>query len=95
VEEDRIYIGAIEDGGLSSFGAVNCLDGAAHRPRWKFTDDGRMLHMYSSPCVASGRLYISEGMHANNACKHAELFEVVLAGATTGRLARLLNGRQE
>src|SRR5207302_8287917 len=36
---------------------------------WKFDDGGKMQHMYSSPCVAGGRLFVGEGMHANFVCK--------------------------
>jgi outer membrane protein assembly factor BamB len=35
---------------------------------WRFDDGGAMQHMISSPCVADGRLYIGEGMHANLVC---------------------------
>jgi outer membrane protein assembly factor BamB len=69
VTRERVYVAAIEDAALWSRGAVYCLDRATGRPLWKFTDDGKMQHTYSSPCLADGRLYIGEGMHANYVCK--------------------------
>src|SRR5438132_730008 len=64
-----VYVAAIHDAGLATFGAVYRLDRETHKVVWKFDDDGAMQHMYSSPCLAGGRLYIGEGMHANNVCK--------------------------
>src|SRR5438067_637766 len=61
---DRIYVNTIADG-LVPRGALYCLDVANGRVRWKFDDDGEMLHGYSSPCVADNRVYVGEGMHAN------------------------------
>jgi outer membrane protein assembly factor BamB len=69
VAGNRVYVGAIRDAGLASYGVVYCLDQATGKEVWKFDNDGEMLHMYSSPCLADGRLYIGEGMHANHACK--------------------------
>ncbi len=69
VAEDRIYVGAIRDQGLSTSGVVYCLDRNTGRKIWEFDDDGAMQHMYSSPCLADGLLYIGEGMHANHVCK--------------------------
>src|SRR5438876_6874333 len=64
-----VYVAAIHDVGLAAFGAVYYLDPETHKVVWKFDDDGAMQHMYSSPCLADGRLYIGEGMHSNNVCK--------------------------
>jgi outer membrane protein assembly factor BamB len=66
---DRIYAGAIHDVGFSTAGAVYCLDRFTGKKLWKFDDDERMQHMFSSPCIADGRLYIGEGMHQNFQCK--------------------------
>lgn len=66
---DRVYVGAIRDVGLSTSGVVYCLDRETGRKVWAFDDDGAMQHMFSSSCVADGRLYIGEGMHANHVCK--------------------------
>jgi eukaryotic-like serine/threonine-protein kinase len=69
VTEDRIFVGVIHDVGFSSVGAVYCLDRLTGKELWKFDDDGRMQHMFSSPCLADGRLYIGDGMHQNFECK--------------------------
>jgi outer membrane protein assembly factor BamB len=66
---DRLYVGAIRDAGLSTSGVVYCLNRQTGKLLWQFDDDGQMQHMYSSPCLADGRLYIGEGMHANQVCK--------------------------
>jgi outer membrane protein assembly factor BamB len=66
---DRVYVAAIEDAALWSRGAIYCRERATGGKVWKFTDDGTMQHMYSSPCLADGRLFIGEGMHANYVCK--------------------------
>src|SRR5262249_41845553 len=55
--------------GLASTGAVYCLARGTGKMVWKFNDGGTMLHMFSSPCLADGRLYLGEGMHANAVCK--------------------------
>ena len=69
VAGDRVYVAIIRDVGLSARGAVYCLDRDTRRVRWQFDDDGRMQHTYSTPCLADGRLYVGEGMHANHVCK--------------------------
>jgi outer membrane protein assembly factor BamB len=65
----QVYFGAIQDAGLASYGAVYCLHLGTGKVVWKFDDAGVMQHMYSSPCLDQGRLYIGEGMHHNFVCK--------------------------
>src|SRR5262249_60356425 len=62
---DCAHLPAGEDARLPPRGAVYCLTLDAGRVVWKFDDDGAMQHTSSSPCVADGRLYVGEGMHAN------------------------------
>jgi outer membrane protein assembly factor BamB len=69
VAEKRIYVGVIHDVGFSAVGAVYCLERATGKVVWKFDDQGRMQHMFSSPCFSEGRIYIGEGMHQNFECK--------------------------
>ena len=69
VAGERIFVPTIRDAGLATYGAVYCLERSTGRPIWIFDNDGKMLHMYSSPCLADGRLYVGEGMHQNFACK--------------------------
>src|SRR5258708_4638723 len=66
---DPVYVAAIHDTAFWNAGAVYCLDRDTKRLLWRFDDGGKMQHMYSSPCLAEGRLYIGEGMHANWLCK--------------------------
>jgi hypothetical protein len=49
--------------------ALYCLERETRRIVWTFDDNGKMQPMYSSPCLAEGRIYIGEGMHGNYVCK--------------------------
>jgi outer membrane protein assembly factor BamB len=69
VEDRRVYVAAIRDRAFSPSGAVYCLERATRRVVWTFDDGGAMLHTISTPCLAGGRLYVGEGMHANFVCK--------------------------
>ncbi len=69
VTEKYVYVAAIHDNALNPSGIVYCLDRRRGSVRWKFDDDGGMLHTYSTPCLADGRLYVGEGMHGNDVCK--------------------------
>jgi outer membrane protein assembly factor BamB len=66
---DRIFLGIVHDTPLKSRGAVYCLDRDTRQVIWTFDDGGKMQPMYSSPCLAAGRVYIGEGMHGNYVCK--------------------------
>jgi outer membrane protein assembly factor BamB len=65
----RVYMPAIHSTALWNDGAVYCLDAATGKLLWQFDDGGKMQHTCSSPCLADGRLYLGEGMHANFTCK--------------------------
>jgi outer membrane protein assembly factor BamB len=65
---DRVFVGVIQDGAFTS-GRAYCLDRDTGRVRWAFDDAGRMQHLFSSPCLAAGRLYVGEGMHQNFSSK--------------------------
>jgi outer membrane protein assembly factor BamB len=69
ISGERIYLGIIHDTGLRSRGAVYCLERDTRRIVWTFDNASRMQPMYSSPCLAGGRIYIGEGMHGNYVCK--------------------------
>jgi outer membrane protein assembly factor BamB len=69
IDGERVFVGVIRDEGLSPKGTVVCLDRNTGKPVWTFDDGGEMIHMFSSPRVSGGRLYIGEGMHANFSCK--------------------------
>src|SRR5262249_49568075 len=63
VAGDRVYVAALHDTAFVNAGAVYCLDRRTGKRLWSFDDDGKMQHMYSSPCLAGDRLYLGEGMH--------------------------------
>jgi outer membrane protein assembly factor BamB len=69
VAGDHIYIGAIHSSGLSSYGAMYCLDRHTGQQVWKFDDDGGLLQVFSTPCLAEGRLFFGEGLHENRGCR--------------------------
>jgi outer membrane protein assembly factor BamB len=66
---DRVYVSAAHKAGLDTFGAVYCLDRKTRKVVWATDDDGGMKQMFSSPCVAAGRLYVGEGFHDDPDCK--------------------------
>jgi outer membrane protein assembly factor BamB len=69
VNEDRVYVAAIQGSGFSTCGVVYCLNQESGEEIWRFDDDGAMQQMFSSPYLADGRLYIGEGLHENRDCK--------------------------
>ena len=73
IAPDAVYLAAVHARGIKLSGAVYCLDLATGKRRWTYTRDGAMLPTASSPLLAGGRLYLGEGMHANFACRAAEM----------------------
>lgn len=69
VAGDRVFASAIHSTAFRNAGAVYGLDRATGKVVWRFDDAGRMQHTCSGPCLADGRLYVGEGMHANFTCK--------------------------
>ena len=70
VAGERVYVSAAHQSGLSTnYGAVYCLDHATGSQLWAFSDDGEMKQVYSSPCLADGRVYVGEGFHQHGDCK--------------------------
>jgi outer membrane protein assembly factor BamB len=66
---DRIYAAAIHGRGRLPFGVVYCLDRNSGECLWKFDDDENLQQVFSTPCLADGRLFIGEGLHENHGCK--------------------------
>ncbi len=64
----RVYVGAVHGAAFRS-GAVYCLDADSGKEVWHFNDGGKMVDVFSSPCLADGRLYVGEGFHQNAGCK--------------------------
>jgi outer membrane protein assembly factor BamB len=69
VAGDHVYVAVAHRKGFDTFGAVYCLDRASLKVLWIFDDDGAMKQVFSSPCVAEGRLFIGEGFHDDSNCR--------------------------
>ncbi len=69
VDDKCVYVGVVLPSAFGSSGAVYCVDRKSGREIWMFNDDGRMKDVFSSPCLAGGRVYIGEGFHQHADCK--------------------------
>jgi outer membrane protein assembly factor BamB len=69
VTNDRVYVAVIRSAGLSSAGALYCLNRATGKVIWCFDNDGEMQQVFSTPCLADGRLFFGEGLHENQASR--------------------------
>jgi outer membrane protein assembly factor BamB len=69
VEGDRVYIGVVLPSAFGGAGAVYCVDRRTGKEIWMFNEGGEMKDVFSSPCVADGRVYIGEGFHQHADCK--------------------------
>ena len=69
VDGDRVYVGVVLPSAFGSSGAVYCVDRRTGKEIWMFNDGGSMKDVFSSPCLADGRVYIGEGFHQHADCK--------------------------
>lgn len=69
VDGDRVYVGVVFPSAFKGSGAVYCLERKTGKELWMFNDGGDMKDVFSSPCIADGRLYIGEGFHQHADCK--------------------------
>jgi outer membrane protein assembly factor BamB len=69
VDGDRVYVAVAHDSVFKSYGALYCLDRARGNPLWTFHDDKKMKCVFSSPCLADGKLFVGEGFHQDSNCK--------------------------
>lgn len=80
VVNGQVYIGALYE--VQSFmeGAVYCVNAADGRregdkllepgaPVWRFTAEGSLKPVFSSPSVSAGRVYFGEGYHQDQGCR--------------------------
>jgi outer membrane protein assembly factor BamB len=79
VDGDRVYIGVVFPSAFGGSGAVYCVDRTSGKEIWMFNAGGDMKDVFSSPCVADGRLYIGEGFHQHADCR------LYCLDATTGQ----------
>jgi outer membrane protein assembly factor BamB len=69
VDDERVYVGVVLPSVFGSSGAVYCVDRTNGNEIWMFNDRGAMKDVFSSPCLAEGRVYIGEGFHQHADCK--------------------------
>ncbi len=69
VDGERVYIGVVLPSAFGASGAVYCVDRKTGQELWMFNDGGSMKDVFSSPCIADGRVYIGEGFHQHADCK--------------------------
>jgi outer membrane protein assembly factor BamB len=69
IADGKVYLAAVQGAGLSSNGAVFCLDAATGSFVWNFDNDQSMKMVFCSPVVADGRVFIGEGFHEDHDCR--------------------------
>ena len=69
VAGDRVYIAAAHGGVFESYGRVYSLDRASGKEVWRFDNDHGMKQVFSTPCLADGKLFIGEGFHQDSNCR--------------------------
>jgi outer membrane protein assembly factor BamB len=52
-----------------NYGKVYCIDKETQTIVWTFPENQSMKQVFSSPCLADGKLYIGEGFHQDTDCK--------------------------
>jgi outer membrane protein assembly factor BamB len=68
VAGDRVFVAAAH-GSAFPFGRLYCLNRATGKEVWSFDNDGEMKQVFSTPCLADGRIYIGEGFHQDRECR--------------------------
>ncbi len=81
VDGDRLYVGAAKATGFGADGFVYAFDRDSRRVAWKFAADDDLLPVFCTPTVASGKVYVGEGLHTDKGCR---LFAL---DAATGKAA--------
>ncbi|MBY0527239.1 MAG: PQQ-binding-like beta-propeller repeat protein [Gemmataceae bacterium] len=66
---DKVYAAVAHRAGLRNYGRLYCLDRATSKVLWTFGEKEVMKPVFSTPCIADGRLYIGEGYHQNDNCR--------------------------
>ncbi len=80
VVDDQVYIGALYELQSQTEGAVYCVNAGDGRSSaenllepgrrvWRFTAEGSLKPVFSSPTVSAGRVYFGEGYHQDQGCR--------------------------
>ncbi|MGE5192478.1 MAG: PQQ-binding-like beta-propeller repeat protein, partial [Deltaproteobacteria bacterium] len=80
VVDGQVYIGALYELQSLTEGAVYCVNAVDGRPAgdnvleagertWRFTAEGGLKPVFSSPAIAGGWLYFGEGYHQDQNCR--------------------------
>jgi outer membrane protein assembly factor BamB len=80
VVDGQVYVGALYELQSLTEGAVYCVNAADGRQAgdkvlkagertWRFTADGTLKPVFSSPTISGGRLHFGEGYHQDQSCR--------------------------
>jgi outer membrane protein assembly factor BamB len=72
IDGDRIYAAvAYPPSAFGTPGNLFCIERSTGKVMWDFNgvNGQRMKEVFSSPCLADGRIYVGEGFHSDAACK--------------------------
>jgi outer membrane protein assembly factor BamB len=80
VVDGQVYIGALYELQSLTEGAMYCVNAVEGRQSgetilkagertWRFTGQGTLKPVFSSPTIAAGRLYFGEGYHQDQSCR--------------------------
>jgi len=80
VVDDQVYVGAMHEVLATVQGYVYCINGKTGRLEgdkplalgdrlWRFSAQGSLKPVYSSPTVSGGKIYFGEGYHQDNRCR--------------------------
>jgi outer membrane protein assembly factor BamB len=79
IDGDRVYVGVSHAAGLDVFGIFYCLERDTGKIVWQFDAQQELKQIFSSPCIADGKLYFGEGLHTERQSK------VYCVDAATGK----------
>jgi outer membrane protein assembly factor BamB len=72
IDGDRIYAAvAYQPSAFGTPGNLYCIERSTGKVLWDFNsvNGQRMKEVFSSPCIADGRVFVGEGFHSDSDCK--------------------------
>jgi outer membrane protein assembly factor BamB len=66
---DRVFTAVAHESAFRPYGKLYCVERSTGKVVWSFNDSGQMKQVFSSPCLADGKIYIGEGFHSDSRCK--------------------------